>query len=213
VTGVPRTALRRTLNVPMIAAAIAGALAVAALAVHLHVRPLPLLTKLDGITVDARFRWRGARAPATDRVVIVGIDDKTRAEAPDVIQTRHGFARLIRALGAAEPAVIALDMYIAAPEIILPDALARDVRGLAGELAAPSSEPRAPLVDRSKAVVDRIVYELEGDADVAAAVKEARTVFLGAHFWLARGAAKRPAEPEPPGLARATSRSGAAPAS
>jgi len=184
----------------MLAAAIAAAIAMIVLAIHTEVRPVPWLARLEGITVDARFRWRGPRAPATDRVVIVGIDDKTRREAPDLNQTRHGWARFLRALAAQDPKAIALDAYFAYPEVILPDALAARVRATSAALADPPV-PLSPALVDARAVLADVVHELEGDDDVARAVHDAGRVLLGANFWL--DGHRRPVEAEPVGLARA----------
>ena len=74
----------------------------------------------------------------------MGLDDKTRAAAPDVFQTRRGYARLIRALTKYEVKIIALDLFFDAPEVILPDALAKRVRDAypSTRAAAPSSRTR-----------------------------------------------------------------------
>jgi adenylate cyclase len=206
VAAVPSRRSRRTWNVPLVAAAIASALALATLAIHAFVVPLPWLTTLEAITVDARYRWRGPRAPASDRVVIVGIDDKTRAEAPELLQTRHGWATFLRALGGYRPKAIALDMYFSAPEIILPDELARRVIATSRSLDdAAAAVPLSPAMAEARDVLGDVVYELEGDRDVAAAVAEVGRVYFGAHFWLIddAGDRARPIEPEPVGLDRA----------
>jgi adenylate cyclase len=185
---------RRKLDVPLVAAGVAAVVALLLFGVHTELRRVPWLQRLEDVTVDARFRWRGPRAPATDRVVIVGIDDKTRGEAPDLNQTRHGWAKLLRALAAADPAVVALDAYFSYPEVILPDELAARVRAVAA-----AADPAIPEAVRG--VLRDVVHELDGDADVAAAVAEGKRVFLGANFWLDR-AGTRAAGAEPDGLAR-----------
>src|SRR5436305_1255105 len=114
---------RRTRNVPLATAVVATALVVAVTAIHLYIAPLPGLGTLEGFATDARFSLRGKRAPATDRIVIVGLDDKTRAAAPDVFQTRRGWARLVRALARYDVKIMALDLFFDSPEVILPDAL------------------------------------------------------------------------------------------
>src|SRR6185436_4970128 len=64
-------------------------------------------------------------------------------------------------------------------------------------------EPVAPEVAGARATLAGVVHELDGDADVAAAVGEAGTVILGANFILRRGGDARPAAAEPVGLLRA----------
>ena len=112
-------------------AATVGALAV--LAIHLWLAALPGLGALEGLTIDARFKLRGPRAPASDRVVIVGIDDDTRARYPELMQTRRGYASLVRALSSYDVKVIAFDLFFSAPEVILPPTLANQVRAADAE--------------------------------------------------------------------------------
>src|SRR5262245_17576275 len=71
-------------NVPLWTAIAATLAAVGLLAVHLWLRPLPGIDALEGLSIDARFRARGPRAPTTDRVVIIGLDDDTRRQFPEV---------------------------------------------------------------------------------------------------------------------------------
>ena len=90
--------MARVRNVPLWTAIASTAFALVLLAVHLWSTPLPGIEALEGLTVDARFKLRGPRAPATDRIVIVGLDDETRRQYPEVLQTRRGYAQLFRAL-------------------------------------------------------------------------------------------------------------------
>src|SRR5439155_22379280 len=94
-------------NVPLATAAAASIAALVLLAVHACLRPLPGLEALERATIDARFRVRGLRVPETDRIVIVGLDDKTRARAPEVFQTRAGWTKLIDRLTAYDPKLVA----------------------------------------------------------------------------------------------------------
>lgn len=125
----------------------ATAVALGVVALHLDMKPLPGLETVEGLSVDARFRLRGSRGPATDRVVVVGIDDETRARHPEVLQTRRGYAELIRALTKYDAKVIALDLFFSSPEVILPEALEADVRVTSAELlATPPTDPTAARV-------------------------------------------------------------------
>ena len=135
--------------------------------------------------------------------MIVGIDDDTRRLAGDVIQTRHGWARLIRALAATRPQAIALDLFFTAPEYLLPPALAAEIeQAYAGAKADPAPSPALAAATSALAAV---VTALHGDDDLVAAIAEAKVVVLGAMFRLIRSAADRPAvaPPEPSGLAKA----------
>jgi adenylate cyclase len=196
-------------NVPLLTAIVATLLGVGLLAVHLWLRALPGLEALEGLSIDARFQLRGERAPASDRVVIVGLDDDTRAQFPEVLQTRRGYARLIRALTAYDVKVIALDLYFNAPEVILGRELETEVRAAAAAVpptAAPSPTGAATdnaAIDelaRTRALIARIAEELRGDELLATAIAESRRVFLGAYFVAAGGQAA--AEPTTLRLAR-----------
>lgn len=180
----------RSRNVPLLTAIAATVVALVLALVHAKLAALPGIAKLEGLSIDARFKLRGARDPATDRIVIVAIDDKLRAEAPDVLQTRRGYARLMDALTAYDPKVLALDMFFDSPEVILQPALAERVKALNAALAAtPDSE--------SKAVIAAIVDELRGDEVLAAAVARSKRIYLAAHFLIGPRVGS---VPEPVGL-------------
>jgi adenylate cyclase len=169
-------------NVPLIAAAAAAVATVGLLAIHLYVAPLPGLASLEGLTIDARFHVRGNRAPASDRVVIVGLDDATRARDPEVFQTRRGWAQLLRALARYDVKIIALDLFFSAPEVILPTPLAARVRDAERDLGAHPLEAPDPQVARLVELVHNVAFELRGDELLAEAITETHRVFLGAYF-------------------------------
>lgn len=143
------------------------------------------------------MRLGGARAPADDRIVIVGLDDRTHAEAPDLFQTRRGLARLIEAVAAARPRVMGLDLFFANPELRLDSRVVAQVEdalaGLASE-AAPS-----PAAIAARAALSAVLEELRGDAVLAEAVRKARLV-LAFLLHLDESGARGPA---PPGLSLA----------
>jgi adenylate cyclase len=185
-------------NVPLWTAIAATVLALALLALHLWVTALPGLDALEGLTIDARFKARGPRPPATERIVIVGLDDETRRQYPDVLQTRRGYAQLFRALTKYNVKVIALDLYFAAPEVILGDELEAEVRETAAAIAGRTDAD--PTVAKMTTLIGKIADELRGDAMLAAAIADSKRVFLGAYFVGASGAAGT--EPDKLRLAR-----------
>ncbi len=189
-------ARERTRNVPLMTAIAATVLALLLALVHTKVAALPGIPKLEGLSIDARFKFRGARDPATDRIVIVGIDDKLRAEAPEVLQTRAGYAKLLDALTSYDPKILALDMFFDAPEIILDPALAERTKALGTALAARDDDTLA----EAKSVVGAIVEELRGDEKLAAAVARSKRIFFAAFFLFGNPVAS---SPEPVGLALA----------
>ncbi|HSN26044.1 MAG TPA: adenylate/guanylate cyclase domain-containing protein, partial [Kofleriaceae bacterium] len=181
--------MSRGRNVPLVTAIVASVFAVVLVAVHVWVKPLAGLDAFEQMLIDARFAVRGPRAPATDKIVIVGLDDKTRARYPEVFQTRAGWARLVTALSAYHPKVIALDLFFSAPEVLLPDPLAHRVKMLA---EAPPEDGSPELVQ----VVRDVAEELRGDEKLAAAITASHRVFLGAFFHGGRATSA----PAPAGL-------------
>ena len=180
-------------NWPLFAAIAAAVLCVLAYSGHARVIDLPGLDDLERRSIDLRFRMRGPRPVRDNRIVIVGLDDKTRREAPEVFQTRRGWAQLLRALGAQRPRAIALDLFFSSPEIILPGQLAADVRAAA--VAAAADPAPSPALAQARGVLDQVVEELRGDEVLAAAVAEAKVVYLGAAFRMIERAEDVPATP------------------
>jgi len=173
----------RARNAPLLVAIAAASVALAVIALHLFIAPLPGLNTLEELTIDARFHLRGPRAVATDRVVIIGIDDDTRARYPELMQTRRGYAALVRALTKYDVKVIAFDLFFSAPETLLSTDLTREVRAL--DLTT-SEDPLAPILRK-------VAAELRGDDELTAAIRDAHRVFLGAFFRPGSGASE--AEP------------------
>ena len=189
---------RRARNVPLWTAIAATAVAAVLALVHARrIAALPGLAALEGLTIDARFRMRGPRAPGTDRIVIVGMDDRLREADRDVLYTRRGYARLIDAISAANPKLIALDLFFSTPEEILPPALAGRVRAEAERLAGATD----PALAEPRAVIAAVAEELRGDELFAQAIARSGRVMLGANF--VRGPADGAPAAEPPGLAPA----------
>ncbi|MEZ4402785.1 MAG: adenylate/guanylate cyclase domain-containing protein [Kofleriaceae bacterium] len=182
-------------NLPLVVAAVVAITLSALVAGHGTLYHLPGLEGLEQRSLDWRFKTRGARPLADDRIVVVGLDDDTRRAAPDVFQTRRGWARLITALGQAEPDAIALDLFFSSPEIILPPALAAKVEAAAA-LAQAEAEP-SPALRAAGAALAEVVASLHGDDALAAAIRDARVVVLGALFRLIDRAEDRPTGPVP----------------
>ena len=186
----------RSRNVPLLTAIVATVVACVLALVHTKVGALPGLAKIEGLSIDARFRLRGPRAPTTDRIVIVGLDDKLLDESPDTMQTRRGYAELIDKLTAYDPKLIAIDLFFASREVVLDRALAERVRALDTVLAGNPD----PSLAETRAVVHAVVEELRGDELLAAAIARSKRIYLGALFFPGD---KVENIPEPPALAAA----------
>jgi adenylate cyclase len=176
-------------NVPLATAIVATVVVVALTAVHLYVAPIPGMGSLEGFATDARFRLRGHRPPDTDRIVIVGLDDKTRAANPEIFQTRRGWAQFITALSKYDPKIIALDLFFDSPEIILPEPLAKRVREADQEWKkAPAPSGDEDQLNRFGKLLGDVADELRGDELLADAIARSKRVYLGAYFDYIAGA-------------------------
>ncbi len=196
-------------NVALLVAAVV-AIACTALAA-LHVRGdvhVPAMDEWELDTVDARFVARGPRQPAGE-VVILGLDDDLRARYPDVMQKRAGWARLLTALAAAEPRIVAIDAFFASPEIVLDDAVVAQVRAAAAGL---QRSERTPPAEAALAALRAVDAETRGDEALAAALRLLPPTALGVLFFFpdadldAEDPGNQPApvgSREPPGLAGA----------
>lgn len=129
---------------------------------------LPLLDRLEAWSLDARFRLRGPRKPKDNRIVIIGLDDKVRAEVPKLNQERRVWAQFIDRVAAARPRAIGIDYIFDTPEEVLPAKLVRRLhtqhRALAGlekrdDLAA---EARA-VITSTRALMVSLLERTRGD--------------------------------------------------
>ncbi|HKE15772.1 MAG TPA: adenylate/guanylate cyclase domain-containing protein, partial [Kofleriaceae bacterium] len=165
-----------------------------------HIVSLPGLDAWEAATEDARARLAGARAPADDRIVIVGLDDRTHREMPDLFQTRRGVARLLDAVAAQRPAVVGLDMFFASPEERLDPAVVAKVDQALAALAAEAAP--SPAAQAAGGALAAVKDELRGDELLAAAVARAAHLHLAFLLHLDEEAPRRRIAP-PAGIARA----------
>ncbi|HUS63162.1 MAG TPA: CHASE2 domain-containing protein, partial [Kofleriaceae bacterium] len=171
-----RTA-RRRINAPLVASSAAALLCVALYAGHLaRVTPLPGLDDWEASAEDTRARVGGTRRPADDRIVVVALDDRTRAEAPEVFQTRRGHARLLDAVAAQHPRAIGVDVFFAYPEIQLEDGVVEKVSAALAALDAEEAGGRTPAARAARAALAAVMDETRGDAVLAEAVARAGAV-------------------------------------
>jgi len=157
---------------------------------------IPLLDRLDLDSIDAMFRIRGERAPAGETIVIVGLDEKSRREVPQLFQMRTEHARLVDALASYEPLAVGIDALYSSPEINLPAEVVKRVKDAAALLGG-KTEPKTAEEIAALSALDGVIKATSGDAQLAAAVKRAGMVYLGALFFLEQGEAD-PADPSAP---------------
>jgi adenylate cyclase len=150
---------------------------------------VPFFDDAEHDFADWRYRYRGPRAPDGDDIVIVALDDDTRARAPEVFQRRAGWARLLAAIATGEPRVVAVDAFFASPERVLSPATVTALER-ASALPAPPD---------TLAAIAAALDETRGDEKLARAVAAVPRLVLGTLFLLDREAAAEGAK-EPIGL-------------
>jgi len=177
---------------------------IAVIGVAAEVWHLGWLERTELELIDARFRLRGARQPASDDIVIVALDDRTRREFPELITQRREWARLVDVLSSGRPTAIGLDAFFSAPEINLRTDTVALVRDAASGLdRAHAGAPMPPAAATARRALGAVLEELTGDERLAEAVARSGRVVLGVLFYLENGTSDfAPAgSPEPPGLA------------
>jgi adenylate cyclase len=108
---------------------------------------------------DLKFRFRGARAPGKD-VIIVAIDDDSVKAVGRWPWSRENMARLLTSLKTAGPRVIALDIVFAEKEETV---AYQAIRNLCDEIARRSASPDVLALleaEKSKTDVDRLLAKV-----------------------------------------------------
>ncbi len=183
------------LNLPLVAAAVATVLAVLLYAGDRKGWwQVPGLRGFELTSIDARFQLRGARTPESDDIVILGLDDRTRTEAPEVFQTRRGWAELLEALTRYQPRAVGLDLFFSSPELAVSPELVAQVRE--ADEALKQETDLSPAATKALAALDAVIAETLGDARLAKAITASGRIFLGVMFFLPEGEEK----PAPPGI-------------
>jgi len=163
-----------------------GAVTLLGLAVYLnlitsgvHFRALfSFLNNIEQRTLDTRFRMRGKR-PVDNRIVIIGIDEKTLQKVGAWPIPRNAYAKMVDQLSAGGAKIVAFDVTFPTPE---KNSALDALKKLEIEIG-----PNAPST-----VVDKI-REIEATSDndkiFADSMKKADNVILG-HVFLDRERAK-----------------------
>jgi adenylate cyclase len=152
----------------LVAVVAAGLVLLAALTVGAQV-----LRGLETSSLDLRFRIRGALPPGKE-IVLLRVDDRSIATLGRWPFRRAYFADAVRRLHRAGARVIVFDLLLAEPESPIPPELRRAVEAAAAALPGAESEGlRAQLQQFATS---------DGDADLAAAMREAGNVLLPVAF-------------------------------
>jgi adenylate cyclase len=130
------------------------------------------LQNIEQSSLDLRFGMRGAR-PNDDRIVIVGIDEKTLQKIGSFPLPRSNYALLVNQLSAAGARVIAFDETFPVPESNSAKAALEKLQAELGPSASPA------LVKQVK----DLAIASDQDALFAAALKKNGNVVLG-HLFL-----------------------------
>jgi adenylate cyclase len=136
------------------------------------------LNNIEQRTLDARFRMRGHR-PVDDRVVIVGIDEKTLQKVGAWPIPRNAYAKMVDQLSAGGAAIVALDVTFPTPE---KNSAVEALQKLQLEIG-----PKAPPDVIEK--IRQIEATSDNDAIFAESMKKANNVVLG-HLFLDKERAK-----------------------
>ena len=135
---------------------------------------------VERASLDLRFRMRPPIA-ASGEVVLVELDSKTAARAPDLFRRRKLFADLVGALSEAKPSVVVLDLLFESPEDPLPLDLLGALRDVVPDL--PDDGPP----DRVRALLERVFDEVRGDEILAEALRTAAPTILALHVGRSEG--------------------------
>jgi adenylate cyclase len=136
------------------------------------------LQNVEQSLLDTRFELRGARKP-DDRIVIVGIDEKTLLHEGSFPLPRRAYAELVKRLSEEGARVVAFDATFPTPES---NSAGQALDRLQAQLGA--SAP--PDVERQ---IKRLKQESDQDGAFAASLKTAGNVVLG-HLFLDNERAK-----------------------
>nr|WP_316642898.1 EAL domain-containing protein [uncultured Roseateles sp.] len=148
---------------------------------------LPLLDRIDRITVDGQLQWRGPLRPSEKAgLLLISIDDVSLRRLGSIAPDRRQLAQAIDRLSVAGARAIALDMLLldpARPDPAADQALALAMRSAGNVLLpfalpmAPSSEDKARLPASWDAPLDSAyVRHSGGPAQQAVALEPARLV-------------------------------------
>jgi adenylate cyclase len=130
------------------------------------------LQSIEASSLDLRFEMRGQR-PHDDRIVIVGIDEKTLQRIGSFPLPRKDYAQLVNQLHAGGASLVAFDVTFPVPES---NSATQALDKLKSELGSSASPALLSKVQAIETASDQ-------DAMLASAMKSAGNVLLG-HIFL-----------------------------
>ncbi|HUQ50207.1 MAG TPA: adenylate/guanylate cyclase domain-containing protein [Terriglobales bacterium] len=136
------------------------------------------LNNIELRSLDARFKFRGARV-SDERIVIVGIDEKTLQKVGAWPIPRDAYALMVDQLAAGGAKVVAFDVAFPTPE---KNSAVEALKRLEAEIAGKAPQE---IIERIRA----IQMTSDNDVKLAASLKAANNVILG-HLFLDKERAK-----------------------
>ncbi len=152
----------------------------------------PLLQRMEAWSLDARFRLRGPRKPKDNRIVIIGLDDRVRAEIPKLNQERRVWARFIDRVAAAHPRAIGIDYIFDTPEEVLPPDLVKRLRSAHRSLTQLEKQEELSagvraVITALRGLTEALLERTRGDERMGAAFARARNVVPAVLFHFEGG--------------------------
>jgi len=135
--------------------------------------PVGFVDDLEYMAYDAGLRLTHRTPGATEQIAIVAIDDASIDRLGRWPWSRTVLARLVEKLGAAKARAVALQVFLAEPQLDPGLAFLRQIRDALGDSL--SRNPRRVAVD---SIFDEAERELDADARLAAALASTSNVYL-----------------------------------
>jgi adenylate cyclase len=133
---------------------------------------ITFLQSIEESSLDMRFGMRGVR-PHDDRIVIVGMDERTLQKIGSYPFPRDSYAVLVNRLTAGGARVIAFDVTFPTPETNSALGVLQNLQSQLGKSAPPSVTSKIQQLEKSS----------DPDGQFAAAIKDSGRVIL-AHLFL-----------------------------
>ena len=192
--------MNRRINVPLATAVALTLLCTGAAFLHYsHRARIPGLVALENASVDMRFVLRGEQPPKEGDIVIVALDDELRARDKTGFLKHAALARLIDALAALHPRVIAFDLLFDVKDVTLPAEVRPHVEAAHAEALAEDASRHTPALEHAAAALGEVLDATDGERRLEASLRAAGNVELPSVFFLG-GVPASGESRDPPGL-------------